>query len=318
MKKVVILLAVSMVLFAGVASSQKVVITDFPVGVGGSADEELFKPYYPALQEISDTLHKYPMARAIVTGGADGEQYRHNNDAKNPGLALGRAHTLRNLLINEFKVDSAQIIIQSEDSKPEGGNHRFASVRVDRELAELETRVAAVENRPPVEKHFTEVKEFVGDSVDVLGLQFGLGFSSSPFGGIPVATSAIAWKRTVYVEGVVGHTFWNSTYQYLNADLSTKRRLIGGQVIVYPWENLRLGILGGWVRIEEIAQDYYAYVKLSEGPMLGLRAMPFEFLSITGTYNPSKQREAGARISKAVNDQFLISIAAHIAFGGAK
>lgn len=318
MKKLAIFLVGCLALFSGVASSQEVVITDFPVGVGGSVDEDLFQPYYPALQEIADTLLKYPRAQAIVTGGADGEQYRADNDAKNPGLALGRAHTLRNLLINKFGVDPTRIIIQSEDSPLEGGEHRFAGIRVDREMTDLETRLAAVENRPPVEKHFTEVKEFISDTVDVLGLQFGLGFSSSPFGGIPVATSAVAWKKTVYVEAIVGHTFWNGTYRFLNADLSTKRRMIGGQVIVYPWKEHRVGILGGWVRIEEIAQDYYEYVKLSDGPVLGLRVMPFNFLSVTGVYNPCKQREAGSNRSKSVNDQFLLSAAAHIAFGGAK
>ena len=72
---------------AAIALSQEVIIRDFPVGVAGSFDTEKLKAYYPELKKIADTLSAYPRARAIITGGADGVKYRHDNDAKNPGLA---------------------------------------------------------------------------------------------------------------------------------------------------------------------------------------------------------------------------------------
>jgi hypothetical protein len=100
MKQYLILTLISLAFLTGPVLSQEVVITDFPLGVGGSVDPDVFKPYYAQLKAISDTLRMYPLARAIVAGGADGEEYRENNDAKNPGLALGRAYILRNLLIS--------------------------------------------------------------------------------------------------------------------------------------------------------------------------------------------------------------------------
>jgi hypothetical protein len=210
------------------------------------------------------------------------------------------------------------LIVQSKDVKTRGGGFRCAIVRIVRDLSDLDSRLEAVEKRPPVEKHFTEIKEVVASPAENLGLQFSLGFSSSPFGGIPIASGAVAWKRIVYVEGVVGHTFWNNSFMFEGIDLDTKRRLVGGQVIVYPDENLPVGIVGGWMRIEEISVKYYEYVKLSEGPMLGLRVNPLNFLSLTGVYNPSRQRVAGNTFSKAKNGQFLLSVTAFMEIGGEK
>ncbi|UCC43967.1 MAG: hypothetical protein JSU65_12770 [Candidatus Zixiibacteriota bacterium] len=318
MTKYTVLVIGCLALMAGPALSQEVVIDGFPVGVGGDVNQDIFREYHSDLKAVADTLHKYPLARAIVTGGADGERYRQNHDAKNPGLALGRAHVLRSLLVNEFDVDSAQIVIRTHHVKTRGARFRFASVRIARELSELEARLDTVENRPPVEKHFIETKEVASDPIESLGLQFGAGLSSSPFGVIPIVASAVTWKRVVYVEGIVGHTFWNNKFQFDGLDLDTKRRLIGGYVIIRPYENLPVGVVGGWVRTEEIAQDYYEYTRLSEGLVLGLRASPLEFLSITGAYNPSKRRVASDQISGAENDQFMISVMAHILFGGEK
>lgn len=298
--------------------SQEVIIRDFPMGVAGSIDTALLASYYPDLKAISDTLHKYPLMRAIITGGADGAQYRHDNDAKNPGLAVGRAHVLYNLLVHEFQVDSTQVIIQSADTKLPGPQYRYTSVRITRELSDLESRLAAIESRPPVEKHFTEIRDTLVGLTENLGLRFGLGVSTSPFGGIPIATCAVTWKRIIHIEGMVGHTIWNETFRYGETTLDTKRRLIGGHVAVYPDNRIPIGIMGGWVRIEEIAQKYYEYVKMSEGLLIGLKAIPFEFLSIIGAYNPSKHRRTGEGTSNAENDQFLFALTANIAFGGAK
>jgi len=318
MKKHIILIIGCLAMFAGPAMSQEVVITDFPISVAGSADKSFFEPYHAGLKAIADTLRQYPLARAIITGGADGLEYRQNHDAINPGLALGRAHVLRNLMISRFQVDSTQLMVQSVDVKEQGGRYRYVGIRIARDLTDLESRLNALENRPPVEKHFTEVRDVTRDLKEDLGLQLGLGISSSPFGGIPMVSGAVSWKRIIYVEGLAGHTFWNNTFRFQGTDLDTKRRLIGGQLIVFPSERLPVGIVVGWIRIEEIAQEYYEYVKLSDGPVLGLRVSPFDFLSVTGVYNPSKHREAGDNKSKSENGQFLASIVAHIGFGGEK
>jgi len=300
------------------ASPQEVVIRDFPVGVAGHVDASLLEPYYPELGAIADTLHKYPLAQAIIFGGADGMQYQRDTDAKNPGLAVGRAHVLFNLLVGRFKVDSAQLVIQSGNTDERGAQYRYASVRVSRELSDLDSRLEALENRPPIEKHFTEIRDTTVSFAENLGLRLGLGVSTSPFGGIPLGTCTVTWKRLIHVEALVGHTFWNDKFRYGEANLDTKRRLIGGDVTVFPYQAIPVGIMGGWIRIEDISQEYYEYVRLSEGPLFGLKAVPLDFLTLTAAYNPSKQRRVGSSFSTADNDQFLFNVTANVAFGGAK
>ena len=325
MIKSIVLMIGCLILLASAVSAQEVIIADFPLGVAGSVDQEIFKPYYPEFQAIADTLGRYPLALAIVSGGADGQHYRQSNDAKNPALALGRAHALRSLLMNEFHVDSSQITLRSEDFKEKGPQYRYASVRVTRELNDLESRVGSLAqvvdtliNRPPVEKHFTEIKEVAIPPIENWSLLLSGGVTSSPFGGIPIAQGAVTYKKLVYFEAIVGHTFWNNNYTVQTLDLDCRRRLFGGHLLIYPWKNLPVGILGGWVRIEQISQDYYEYVRLSEGPVFGVRLSPLEFISVTGAYNPSKHRLAGQELSDTKNGQFLVSIVGHISFGGEK
>ncbi len=303
---------------AGIATAQEVVIKDFPLGVGGSIDQEIFQPYKADLRAVADTLKKYPLARVIITGGADGNEYRESHDAKNPGLALGRAHIMRLLLIDKLGVDSTQIIVQSEDIPLPGGQYRYVGVRVDRTLADLDARMRELEKRPPIERHFTQTVESAPSLFENLGILFGLGGSSTPYGGVPMVSAALTWGRVVYVEGLAGHTFWDGSFQWEDNMLDTKRRMIGGQVIVFPYESIRLGAVAGWLRVEEISQQHYEYVKLSEGPMVGLRFMPLSNLSVTGLYNPVKQRVSGREFSNSDNDNLRITVQVHLPIGGAR
>jgi hypothetical protein len=320
MKRLVFIGAIAgfLALSGGVARSQEIIVTGFPVGKAGSVDQSLFEPYYPALSALADTLRVYPMARAVVTGGADGKRFGHNNDALNPALALGRAHALRRLLIQRFDVDSTQIIMTTESDSLQGPRYRYAAVRLVRDLADFETRLNAVEQRPPVKERFIPRVDTVNVVTDDYVLHVGAGLATSPFGGIPVVTGGLTWKRTIAFEAILGHTFWNGEYPFQGNNLDTRRRLAGGYLIVYPSPGLRLGVVGGWIRIEDIAEDYYRYVRLSEGPVLGLRATPFDFLAVTGVFNPSKRSTAEDLISRANNDQFFLSVTAYLEFGGGR
>jgi hypothetical protein len=316
MTRYLILLLGCLALMAEIGSAQEVVVTDFPFSVGGSVDPGIFQPYQAQLKTIADTLRKYPAALAVVTGGADGGKFLHNHDAKNPGLAVGRAHALRNWLIANFNVDSTQLVIQSKDSREIGPRFRFASVRIVRLASELAPPTAIMQPATPT---LQQTNRTVGgvSFAEHLGLQIGAGVSSSPFGGIPMLAGAVTWKRQIYVEAIVGHTFWNGSFRFQNVGLNTRRRMAGSNLIVYPFKNLRAGCLAGWVRIEEISQDYYQYVRKSEGLLLGMRAEPFSFLSVTGAYYPSTERTAGIPRAETKNNLFLISVTAHKTFGGA-
>jgi hypothetical protein len=323
MKKLLLGTMILVLSLSAIGATQEVVIPDFPLGIGGSIEPGIFDQYKSQLQTIADTLKAYPKARAIVIGGADGVPYNKNHDALNPGLALGRALILRNLLVNEFNVDSLQIVIWADEATQYGSEHRYASVRVDREMADIDRRLTELENRPPIEK-VTEVISAPRDSVihtevmENLGLQFAAGISSSAYGPVPLGSIAIFWKKKIYAEGIFGHTFWNEDYNFGSTVLDIKRRTIGGYIVVYPDSDVPIGIVGGWVRTEEIAQPFYEYVRLSEGIALGLRAELLDVLQITGTYNPSKRRIVGITNSDLKDDQFMISVMAFKAFGGGK
>ena len=316
MKTVLLIVAVLLSMVAGVASAQEVVVTGFPLGVGGSVDRHFFESYRTDLKSIADSLRNNPFARAIIVGSADGGRFRNNNDAKNPGLALGRAHALRNWLIGQFKVDSNQLVIQSKDVAPIGPRYRSVSIRLLSERTSIESRhvAAAMPNagaQPggPTEMHGT-------DLVEHMGLQVGAGVTTSPYGGTPFVSGAVTWKRRIFVEGVLGYTLWDGSFLYKNASLDTRRRLAGGAVTFYPLSKVPIAGVIGWVRVEEVSQTFYQYVKLSEGPFFGLRTSILDFVTITGGYNPVKQRVAGLSISHAKNDQFLLSVGITKTFGG--
>ncbi len=326
-----IILLVCLLLLPSMVFSQEVVISGFPTGVGRSVDADFFKPYQKDLQIIADSLHKYPLAVAIITGGADGQTFKDGDDSKNPSLALGRAHTLRNFLITKFNINRLQIIISSEEVSSKGADGRFASVYISHDSKEiirlgdrlsaieaqpstgdLLTRIQALEELPPVEKHFTEVNNFS----EKFGLQVSAGFSSSPFGGIPIVGGAVTWDKTLFFELNVGHTLWKNDFTHADLDLRTNRRLIGGQILLFPFENKQIGLLGGWIRIEEISNQYHEYVKMSEGVVLGARFIPFENISLTAAYNPSKHKLISDEQSIFKNDQFSISLNYYKILGG--
>jgi len=314
-----------LLLSAAVVMPQEVVVTGFPLGQGSNVDPSFFRPYYPQLQEVADTLRKYPMVHAVVTGGADGQRYRRNSDAKNPALALGRAHALRNVLVHEFNVDSTRIMVQSEDVRAKGERYRYATVRIVWEFSDIKanldnlaTRLDTLASRPPVEQHITEVTEIAEDLADNMGLQLSAGISSSPFGAIPVVAGAVTWERFVFLECIVGHTFWNSSFSFQGTELDARRRMAGGQIIVYPFKDKPVGIVGGWIRTEEISQEYYKYGTMSEGPVVGVRVSHYDFLSITGVYSPTRYHDAGENDNRTRKDEFLLTLTFHTLFGGEK
>jgi hypothetical protein len=133
---------------------------------------------------------------------------------------------------------------------------------------------------------------------------------------MPVAVGAIVWKKQIYIEGIFGHTIWNNTAVYQGSTLSVRNRMAGGAIAYFPFTSVPIGLLSGWVRVEEISQSYYSYVRMSEGPLFGVRWMPVRFVSITGAYNPSKERIAGKLTSAPYDDQFFISATIHTLLGG--
>lgn len=316
--KCLLLLLGCLCISGGTVGAQEVVITDFPLGVGGSVDPSLFKPYQARLQAVADALRDNPKALAIVTGSADAEQYREHNDAKNPGLALGRAHALRIWMLQNFDIDSSRLLIQSQDTRVSGPQYRFASIRVFIPPTEVIVKTEPAPVPPPIVAPPVAAPVEPAKLVEHLGVQIGGGVSSSPFGGIPIVSGAITWKQRVYVEGVVGHTVWNGEYKFDTLNLDTKRRLAGCNVIVYPFERTRIGLLLGWTRIEDISREYYEYVRLSEGALIGARVEPLNWLSISGAWYPSTERKAGVEKADAKDGVFLLSVTVHKLFGGAR
>jgi hypothetical protein len=318
MKRAIIIGTIIITSLFATVRAQEVIITGFPLGVGSDVDSEFFESFYPQLQSLVDTLQQYPWSFAVVTGGADGIRFNENHDAKNPGLAVGRAQALRNLLVDEFGIDPGRIMIQADYSEVKGGPYRYAAVRVVRELSDMEARIDSLEKRPPVESRITEVKEIYSSMSENMGLQLGAGLSSSPFGVIPVVTGAISWKRFVFVEGIVGHTFWDNSFSIENDNLATRRRVAGGLAVIYPFQDIPIGLAGGWIRVEEIAQRYNEYVRMSEGPVIGLRITPLDYLSITAIQNTAKHNIIGDIQSRLKNGQFIVFATVHVLFGGGK
>lgn len=318
-----------LLMFPAIAITQTVVISDFPLGTGGSVGEDFFKPYQSQLQAIADTMQKYPLVGAIVTGGADGETFRRANDAMNPALALGRAHALRNILVNNFGIDSTRITLQSEDVKARGPRYRHATVRIAWETSKIKAglrgmsarldtvsaKLDTVVNRPPVEQYITQVTESISET---MGLQLSAGVASTPFGAIPIVSGAVTWERILFVEVIAGHTFWNSSFSIDGEKLDTRRRLVGGLVTLFPWENKPVAIAAGWIRTEDISQQFFEYVRMTEGPLIGIRVRPYDFISITGAYFPAKRRIVTDPVQISNINEIMVFMTVHTIFGGKK
>ena len=308
-------------------SSQELTLPGFPLGIGLDVGQSFFSQYDIQLRAVADSLGKYPKSLAIITGGADGYRYPRYNDALNPSLALGRAQALRNILVGQYNVDSTQILVQSSDAKHKCEEYRYVSLRIIHGTAEIESRLHVLEQKEPLDGKFAEIDQKIAELqnkpeprllIEDLALHFSGGLSTSPFGPIPIVGAAVSWKNFAYIEGVLGHTFWSSDFDFGDVELDTRKRMAGGQVIVYPFKDKRIGLLGGWFRFEEISQSFYKYVKLSEGPVFGLRGLATDNISITAAYNPSKQLEAGFPLSNTDNDLFLLSLTYFLTIGGEK
>jgi len=172
MAKLVLAIVVGLAGIVGNVWSQEVVVSGFPLGVGGSVEPDFFEPYFAELRAIADTLRSDPTASrdCYRQRGRDRIQRRSRRQESRP--ALGRAHVLRNLLVLDLGVDSARITIETQEIPAVGEMYRFASVRLVREaVPDYDARLDALENRPPVEKHFTEVKEVPAPFIENLGLQ---------------------------------------------------------------------------------------------------------------------------------------------------
>lgn len=305
-----------------VAAAQEVVINGFPLGVGSSVDPAFWEPHYAELARFADVLNANPEARAVIVGRADGTRYRISSDAKNPGLALGRAHALRNVLVSRFGVDSTRLVIQSSDLLVPGGEYRSVCARIELPplpvVAEQAPPALVVAQEPPAVQ--PAPVEYIENNTfnDQMTIRLGFGASSTPFGALPMVTGAVIWRQTVALHMVLGHTFWNDSYQFKGANLETWNRMVGGGVTVYPWRDKPVGFVGGYVRVEEIAQSYYEYVRLSEGPVLGVSVTPLKHVSLSALYNPARQRVEGTDLSSAKNGQFLLGLSVFTDFGGAR
>jgi hypothetical protein len=321
--RITVLVVSLLALTASLAGAQEVVIKGFPLGVGASIGQEFWEPYTAALSDWAATLKSNPQALGIIVGRADGTRYRDASDAKNPGLSLGRAHALRNLLVSQFGVDSTRLLIQTNDVPDRGEEYRSVSVRLvlppeQKEVTAVPVNVSAPANEAPVTEPPTELTEVTNNFYDQMTLRLGGGASSTPFGGIPMLTGAVVWRGSVALNVVVGHSFWNDSYEFKGASLKTWLRMVGGGLTVYPWRNKPIGVVGGWMRVEQIAQSYYEYVKLSEGPVLGVSATPVKHLSLSALYNPSRQRLEGTDLSSSKGGQFLFGVSVFTDFGGSR
>lgn len=321
MKQLFFVFILLLIFIPTLSYGQELVIDSFPFGYAGSIEDSFFEPYYPELQKIADSLQKYSLLRAVITGSADGMRYNRDMDAKNPSLALGRALTVRGILINKFNVDSTRLEVTAIEVREISDHYRYASIKLDWDLQNVKSQVDELAARPePVIPEPVVVEPVYIDSTktleDNMGIRLGAGVSTAPFGALPIVTGAIGWKREIYFEAFFGHTFWNRPFTYEGEELDTKRRIAGARIIYFPWEDKRIGFLGGWKRAEQVSELHHEYVKLSEGLLLGVRIEPLSYLSITGMYNPSKHRLIGEDEADAKNGQFKLQVSLFIELGG--
>ncbi|OGC94740.1 MAG: hypothetical protein A2W25_16135 [candidate division Zixibacteria bacterium RBG_16_53_22] len=300
----------------GAVEAQEVIIRGFPLGAGESVDRQFFKPYLPQLEALAESLNVDPLAEIVVRGSRDAVRYRAGHDAKNAGLSVGRADLVEKILVQRLNADSNRISIETMKEDEEGQEFRYVSVRVvhrfgglSARLDSLQKQLDSLRNRPLGQQ--PGAHPLVSDLV----IEMTAGLSTTPFGVVPTGTGAFVYKRWLYIQGIVGHTWWDSRSSFAGRRLYTWHRLAGAMITVYPRFSGPVGLSAGWLRHEDISQAYYRYVRMTEGPVLGARVSPYPRVLIGAYYHPLKKVYGTDRANIRWN-QFLVSLSYQLIGGG--
>ena len=301
---------------ASAIEAQEVIIRGFPLGAGESLDKQFFESYLPQLAALAESLNVDPLAEIVVRGSRDAVRYRADHDAKNVGLSVGRADIVEKILVQRLNADSNRISIETMKEDEEGQEFRYVSVRLVHRFSGLSARLDSLQrqldslrNRPPIQQLATQ--ELVSDLV----IEITAGLSTTPFGVVPTGTGAFVYKRWLYIQGIVGHTWWDSRSNFAGRRLYTWHRLAGGMITVYPRFSGPVGLSAGWLRHEDISQAYYRYVRMTEGPAIGARISPYPRVLIGVYYHPLKKVYGTDRANIRWN-QFLLSMTYQLIGGG--
>lgn len=292
------------------AVAEEIVIRGFPLGVGENLDDQFLAPYYSQLAALAESLRIDPLAELVVRGSRDDSRYRNDHDAKNAGLSVGRADLVEKYLVQNFGADSNRISIETQLEKGHGDRYRYVSIRLVRRFGSLLARIDTLERQinslgqqPLAERPQPARKPEVNDFV----IEMTAGISTTPFGAVPTGTGAFVYRRWLYIQGILGHTWWDSRSNFSGRRLYTWHRLAGGMIIAYPSFSRPVGLAAGWLRHEDISQSYYRYVRMTEGPIFGARVSPFKRILVGLYYNPMK-RVIGTDRAKISANQFLVSV----------
>jgi hypothetical protein len=296
----------------------EVVIRGFPLGAGESLDAGFFAPYDAQLSAMVDSLKADPLAEIVVRGSRDAVRFRTDHDAKNAGLSLGRADVVEKYLVQRLDADSNRIFIETIKEDGQGESYRYISVRLIHRFQSLMARIDSLEQQlaslrdHPVALH--QVPPPAPEPKDLV-IEMTAGLSASPFGPIPVATGAFVYREWLYIQGLLGHTWWDSRSNFAGARLYTWHRVAGGMIIAYPHFTGPVGLAAGWLRHEDISQSFYRYVRMTEGPIFGARVSPYKRIQLGLYYHPLK-RVYGTDRAKIHSDQFLLSVTYQLIGGG--
>jgi len=191
MKYYVACFLVAVFLLVGFASAEELTIKDFPLGKGMSYVDSVLAYYSQDLKPFADTVKSDSTVNLKVTGRANGDLYQEEHDANNAGTSLSRAHGLQWIFVNVFDVDSARIIIDTEESREKTGDGLTATVAVVPRFATINDLNAVIAMIPDVPEKVvctTYVQDTIKEqSKDQTTLQVVLGALSFGVSTLPKA-----------------------------------------------------------------------------------------------------------------------------------
>lgn len=243
-------------------SPRKVVIDNFPPGVGESASEEFLGPYLPLLQFIVCTVEESDSLGVVFTSSVDTTQYGEHHDGSNGGLAVDRLIILKEILIDmglsEDKIVSESYFIKSDT----GGQYRYAAVEIVLFPRQGDKTTTVIEHT--TQNFFTQ---YFG------GVTFGV--STVPDASVVfLIGTRLQLTDRMYVGGQIGHSLFQNKQTVEDGNQADAFALYYNGSLAYrihEWTAVRnsvtdtlsmLNFLIGVTRIENNTVDEFDYLRI--------------------------------------------------------
>ena len=298
--------------------AQEFIIYGYPPNVGYSIDPSFYEKFHDTFKQVADALRADSTLVAFVWGEADSLKYPNSHDTHNAGIAVSRAHSVRDVLVYNFECDSTRVFVQSMESRKKGGKYRSVTIVLQKVAFGPENPKRDTVIHEIIRERINNIYDSTYILVDNFGFTIGAGVSSARYRTLPEAFIGIDWKRQLQLEFQGGIGVTTSDYAWEGETLTNRNVLYSMALTAYPWKTVGLGLTAGIQGEEDIAQQKSFYTRRCRQFLLGARMDVYKNIDIGVYWTPGYERNEGKENAVWVNNQFRVNLifAKRFGFGG--